>query len=311
MIDIDLVYLWVNGNDPQWRAKRDACIGRATTQTENCDGRSADNDELRYSLRSVEKYAPWIRRIFIVTDNQTPQWLDTSHPKIQIVDHKEILPPESLPCFNSVVIEHHLHRIPGLAEHFLYANDDMFLNKPVGPETFFTQDGFPIVRFNLRILKKWHIWYRTRVQRRDIGTYRQTIHNAALLVEKRFGTYYHSKAHHNIDAYLRSHYNLTRQLFKEEIDATLGNHMRSRLDIQRNLYSYVALSTRCGQLKYVNQHTSFRRHIDNRRLYAKFLRFDPVFFCMNDSEYSNDDDRRYAHDFIMKYFPDKSAFEKS
>ena len=65
--DIDLVYLWVDGSDPAWRAKRNAFLGKAQDNSpENCKGRTADNDELKYSLRSVEMYAPWIRKIFIV-----------------------------------------------------------------------------------------------------------------------------------------------------------------------------------------------------------------------------------------------------
>ena len=142
-MEIDLVYLWVNGNDPQWRAKRSARIGVPERKSDvNCEGRYADNDELKYSLRSVEKYAPWIHRIFIVTDNQVPEWLDTSNPGIRIVDHTEIMPAESLPCFNSTLIEHFICRIPGLSEHFLYANDDTFINKPVTPDIFFAEDGF-------------------------------------------------------------------------------------------------------------------------------------------------------------------------
>jgi len=100
MMDIDLVYLWVNGNDPEWQAKHNAFVGKtAETSPIDCKGRYADNDELRYSLRSVEMYAPWIRKIFIVTDNQVPEWLDTSNPQIRIVDHVEIMPEECLPCF--------------------------------------------------------------------------------------------------------------------------------------------------------------------------------------------------------------------
>ena len=143
MVDIDFVYLWVDGNDPKWIAKRNACIGEPSKDEKNCKGRYESNDELKYSLRSLEKYAPWIRKIFIVTDNQVPEWLDTTHPKIQIVDHTEILPAECLPCFNSVIIEHHLHKIPGLSEHFLYGNDDMYFNKPVTPDTFFAKDFCP------------------------------------------------------------------------------------------------------------------------------------------------------------------------
>ena len=83
-MDIDLVYLWVNGNDPQWQAKRNALIGKTEEKSSaNCEGRYANNDELKYSLRSIELYAPWIRKIFIVTDNQIPEWLDTSNPKVK------------------------------------------------------------------------------------------------------------------------------------------------------------------------------------------------------------------------------------
>lgn len=311
MMDIDLVYLWVNGNDPVWREKRDRYIGKPTEDSgKNCAGRYADNDELMYSFRSVEKYAPWIRCIFIVTDNQVPQWLDTSNPKIRIVDHSEIMPKECLPCFNSVVIEHHLHNIPGLSEHFIYANDDMFFNRPVTPETFFDKDGLPIIRLNLRLFKRLHVFIKTKLQGKTLSNYRHTIHNAAILVEKKFGTYYGSKAHHNIDAYLKGDYQHAREMFKDAIDATLKNRARASNDIQRNLYSYVPLAEGRAHVHYVTQKTSFRLHIDNHRLYDKFLRYNPIFFCMNDSEFANDDDRRCAKEFLAKLFPEKSAFEK-
>lgn len=310
MIDIDLVYLWVNGNDPKWIAKRKTCIGDLSKAEENCKGRYVDNEELKYSLRSVEKYAPWIRKIFIVTDNQIPGWLETSHPKIQIVDHTDILPTECLPCFNSVVIEHHLHRIPGLSEHFLYANDDMYINQAVTPETFFAKDLLPRIRLNRRPLRKFTILFKTKVLGRRLRNYVQTIQNAALLVEQKYGTYYSGKTHHNIDAYLKSTYQHVRQTFDKEISATLSNHVRSSNDIQRNIYSYVALAEKRGHLCYVSQYTSFRLHIDNRKLYKKFERYKPMLFCMNDSQFANDDDRICAIAFLCKLFPDKSLFEK-
>ena len=112
--DIDIVYLWVDGNDPKWQAKRNRFIGNIVENSSvNCKGRYSNNDELKYSLRSIELYIPWIRNIFIVTDNQIPEWLDTSNPKIRIIDHKEIMPPESLPCFNSCLIEHFIYRSIG------------------------------------------------------------------------------------------------------------------------------------------------------------------------------------------------------
>ena len=83
---IDFVITWVDGNDPKWQAKRNRFIGNIVENSSvNCKGRYSNNDELKYSLRSIELYIPWIRNIFIVTDNQIPEWLDTSNPKIRII----------------------------------------------------------------------------------------------------------------------------------------------------------------------------------------------------------------------------------
>jgi len=76
-----------------------------------------------------------------VTAGQVPDWLDTAHPDVRVVDHREILPAEVLPTFNSHAIETALHRVPDLAEHFVYLNDDVFLGRPVRPETFFSPAG--------------------------------------------------------------------------------------------------------------------------------------------------------------------------
>ncbi len=307
--DVDLVYLWVDGNDPKWIAKRNACIGKETESDTNCKGRFVDNEELKYSLRSVEKHAPWIRRIFIVTDNQVPKWLNTSNPKIQIVDHTEILPPESLPCFNSSIIEHHLHKIPGLSERFLYANDDMLINRPVTPATFFADDLLPIIRFRRRHFRKLILLFREKVQGKKLNNHLKTAHNTALLVEKRYGKYYGGKSHHNIDAYLKSDYAHTRELFDDEISKTLTNHQRSNNDVQRNLYFYVPMAEKRAHLLYVSPRNSLLFNIQKRSLYEKFEAYNPLFFCMNDNEFANDDDRECANAFLQKLFPNKSEFE--
>lgn len=310
-MDVDLVYLWVDGSDPVWQAKRNAVIGRTEEKSAvNCEGRYADNDELKYSLRSVEMYAPWIRKIFIVTDNQVPKWLNTANPKIRIVDHKEILPQQSLPCFNSRLIEHFLYRIPDLGERFLYANDDMFMNKPVTPGTFFTPEGLPIVRFNRRPFRKLTLLFKEKILRRPLSNYIRAIQNSAELVEKKYGIYYGGKTHHNIDAYLKSDYRHVGQVFKEEIEVTLSNHVRSSNDIQRNIYSYVPLAEKRAHLLYVSQKSSFRLHIQNEKHYCKLERYNPILFCMNDSQYAKDSDRKRSAAFLNRRFPEKSQFER-
>lgn len=311
-MEVDMVYLWVNGNDPEWQRKHNAIVGHTEADSAtNCDGRYADNDELKFSLRSVEKYAPWIRKIFIVTDNQVPAWLDTSNPKIQIVDHTEILPQEALPCFNSRIIEHHLFRISGLAEHFIYANDDMYINQSVTPDFFFNaEDGYPYIRFNRHLFRKLQWMWRTRVRHKPLSNYNNAIFNTALAVEQRYGKFFSGKTHHNIDAYRRSDYQAAYEEFEDYIRPTLKNHVRSLNDMQRNLYSYYPLVKKHAHLLYVDRHTSFRLHIERREHYEKLNRYSPMLFCMNDSEYATDSDRKYARRYLENRFPDKSEFEK-
>lgn len=104
--------------------------------------RFADNDELKYSLRSLERYAPWVRKVYIVTNGQIPSWLNLDCPRVTIVTHEEIFPNKShLPTYSSPAIETHLHRIRGLSQRFIYLNDDVFFGWNVWPEDFYTHAG--------------------------------------------------------------------------------------------------------------------------------------------------------------------------
>ena len=103
--------------------------------------RYRDNHELKYSLRSIFKYAPWIRRIYIVTADQLPSWIDMSHPRLEMVTHEDIFPNKShLPTFSSPAIETHLHNIKGLSRRFIYFNDDVMLGHETWPEDFWTEE---------------------------------------------------------------------------------------------------------------------------------------------------------------------------
>lgn len=143
---IDAVYTWVDGTDPAWlerkRDRLEALTGYELTEAASEDLRFIAHDELRHSLRSLERYAPWIRHIYLVTDGQRPDWLREDHPRITVVDHREISAPGTdLPTYNSQAIEANLHRIDGLAEHFIYLNDDFFFSSTVAPDLFFAANG--------------------------------------------------------------------------------------------------------------------------------------------------------------------------
>jgi hypothetical protein len=138
--DIDAVYTWVDGTEPAFQASlcRYAPFGNGKLDA----GRYRNNDELRFSLRSLLRYAPWVRRIHLLTNGQAPSWLDRSHSRIRLVRHEEVFPdPRCLPTFNSNAIEMCLHRIPDLSRRFLYFNDDVFLGRSVRPGDFFPECG--------------------------------------------------------------------------------------------------------------------------------------------------------------------------
>jgi Stealth protein CR2, conserved region 2/Stealth protein CR1, conserved region 1 len=153
MFDVDVVITWVDGADPALALKRNHYLSNATTPLHDNGTnphRWVCSDELSFCLRSIANNAPWVRRIWIVTDNQIPDVEGLSHgvtEKITIVDHREIFAgyEDALPTFNSLAIETMLWRIPDLADHFLYFNDDVFLTARVEPADFFDERG-PVLR---------------------------------------------------------------------------------------------------------------------------------------------------------------------
>lgn len=307
-----MVYFWVDGNDPKWRAKHDAFCGKTSGTVEtNGINRFANNDELKYSLRSVAMYAPWIRKIFIITDDQVPVWLDTSNPNVKIIDHKDILPAESLPCFNSCLIGHYAYRTPGLAEHFLLGNDDTYINREVAPGDFFTSDGLPIVRLRRMYFRKLRWSFRENVRKKTLSNYRRTLQRASQLVSDKFGHYYTGIPHHNINALLKSVCrDVAENIMRDEFVANNKNHIRNDDDVQNVVFSYVALAEKRGKLRYVTDKESMIVKIHKDKHYERLDKYRPMLFCMNDSEYANDRGRAMAKAYLEKRFPDKSEFEK-
>ena len=142
-MDIDIVLLWVDGNDPEWQREKAAYSGQKLDDT-NSPNRFRDWGLMPYWFRSVEAYIPWVRTIHFVTCGHVPSFLRLDHPKLHHVTHREFMPACSLPTFNASAIEMNIHRIPGLADHFLFFNDDMFVGRPLQPETFF-KNGQPCI----------------------------------------------------------------------------------------------------------------------------------------------------------------------
>lgn len=138
-MDIDIVVMWVDGNDPEWR-KEKVKYSKSKTDDSNSDNRFRDWNLMKYWFRAIEKFIPWYRRLFFVTWGHTPDFLNLNHPKIQIIRHEEFIPQEYLPTFNSCTIEMNVHRIEGLSENYILFNDDMFVLKPLKKEYFFRKN---------------------------------------------------------------------------------------------------------------------------------------------------------------------------
>lgn len=144
---IDFVVSWVDGNDPLWQKKKNGALPNTKISTDskkdtfNADNRYREYGLFKYWFRSIEKYAPWVRKIFLVTDNQVPNFLNLNNKKVVLVKHSDFIDQRFLPTFDSSTIELNIHKIKNLSEHFVYFNDDMFLNVPVCKSDFFSFTG--------------------------------------------------------------------------------------------------------------------------------------------------------------------------
>jgi hypothetical protein len=153
---IDAVITWVDGSDPRHKKRRKKALKKLDTtegnrlSTGTSKTRFIDNGELRYCLASIRTFAPWIRNIYLVTDNQKPAFLTDQlleELNIVIIDHKILFRDFewALPTFNSRTIETALWRIPDIAPRFIYFNDDFIVTAPVSPDHFF-ENGKVVLR---------------------------------------------------------------------------------------------------------------------------------------------------------------------
>ena len=141
---IDFVVPWVDGADPEWIATRDEYIKRTGFSGDYSPRHYRDFGLMRYWFRGVEKYAPWVNKVYFITSGQLPKWLNLRADKLVWIKHEDYIPNEFLPTFSANPIELNLNRIVNLSEHFVYFNDDMFLINKVEPEHFF-REGLPVM----------------------------------------------------------------------------------------------------------------------------------------------------------------------
>ncbi len=318
---IDAVYTWVNGADPGFRAQLE--------RYRNSEGidehtlaltRFHDNQELRFSLRSLERYAPWIRRVIIVTNGQVPDWLELGNPRLTLVDHKSIFADCSvLPTFNSRAIEWRLRAIAGLSARFLYFNDDFFLGRALSRDDLVTAAGGKRI-----FLEPLNI---PSMARCSHNTERADAFTCALL-DARFGARaVRKKIAHVPYLWDRNLLGEVENIWAEKIALATTHRFRHPQDVSvqvlHDYYSLEAPARRVSsetievgaQPSPLYAFVALFNPIRVARLLTGLARIRPKFFCLNDdmnhgSRVGNWMVRVIVRSFLLRYFPGASSFEK-
>lgn len=297
---IDFVVSWVDSNDINWQKRMNVQLKEmGKDQLMIGEERYHDFGFFKYWFRAVEKFAPWVHHVYLVTDHQVPSFFKSSK-KVTVVDHTEFIPEGYLPTFSSSVIELFLDRIPGLSEHFVYFNDDMILNAPVNSNTFFSNNGLPMdsaipsvlqpasefdyITFNDALVLNQNfpknIFFRKNIDKFINYKYGLTNILKAMLTIP-FTNWSSFKIQHIPYALRKTDYSMMRDYASEQIDRTAKMHFRSDKDIN----IWLLLELRFVQGDFSPRRTKIGKYydFDNVGALIRTLRDGKVpLICIND-----------------------------
>ncbi len=330
-MDIDFVITWVDMNDPKWKQDFAAYSGKIDNKkNEVTEARFRDHGLLRYWFRGVEKFAPWVRNIHFVTCGQQPEWLNTSHPKLRMVNHEDYIPKRFLPCFNSSLIEIYLHRIPGLAEHFVYFNDDFFIINNLPQSRFFT-DGVPndIAAFRMNMgLSLWSKCLKNNIEiinrrfdKREVMArdhdkwFHESYGKKARLTRllKPYGKFVTLRTPHNAQPYTKTTFEEVWDYAGKELTEMSSHRFRSPEDYTQELF-------RTWQICRSN-FVPYNTYADTKMFPLVFRAPKAIraireqaykLVCVNDSEHivNYDKTMQAVNDAFNHILPEKSSFER-
>lgn len=305
---IDVVYLWVDGRDSDWQKRRDAVVERLTGSApkDSIDpSRFRDNGELRYSLRSIHQHCDWVRNIILVTDDQTPPWLDASHPKIRMVNHRELFGQDgTLPTFNSHAIASRIHHIEGLSEMYLVMNDDVFVGHDVGPSRFFHSNG--IGKFFLS---------QTTHPRLDSYTlsHEAARENSIDLIERDYGVRPTRVFYHTPVPQLKSHLANLESKYPDVFRITQSNQLRSPRDYEINGWLHHYMGYLDGRLVPASIPYNYFNLGDAdvvQRMHSLAQSRWAATFCINDDPRASTDTLRFLPEWLEAYYPLPAPWER-
>lgn len=333
---IDLVLTWVDGSDNEWQKEKDkyACV----ESCDKSDARYRNWDNLQYIFRGIENFLPWINNVFFITNGQYPKWLNLRHDKIRFVTHKDYMPSEYLPTFNSMPIELNIHRIKDLSEHFIYINDDMFFLKPQKYQDYFDKAGRPCdfayqqTIFNIKSEKGFDIrvmdfcnlglvnghfrkknvikghflnWYGPY-----LGLHGQLL--SLLNMNKNF--FFGFKASHCVQSFKKSIWEEVWKAEPEYLNKTSLCKFREDTNVSQYLMRYWQFAKNDFHPKRFKNRQAFNIDDENSQAIIDAIKSNKYsMICINDSELCVIKDFDYTKKIINNAFnvilPDKSSFE--
>lgn len=330
---IDFVVYWVDGSDNNWLTKKNERMGiGAGVDTEdsfNAKNRYRDFGLFKYWFRAVEKNAPWVHKVYLVTDNQVPTFLNSQYDKVKIIDHKQIISSRYLPTFDSSAIELNLHKIPEIADHFVMFNDDFFINQPVHKRDFFTKDGkakdtvgqsiiMPTQEYDHMIVNNVKLinnsYSKRSILRRDWAVFFNPLQgpkifflNFFLSVFPKFTRLYDP---HTAVSIIKSDMEDAASKFKPSFLNTLKSPFRSNDDISIQVIRYYQIMQQHVAIR--NVHFANTANTDNPERVKKLLFSDPrtKIVNVNDEIEATDIDLKKIVGYFEARFSNKSMYEK-
>lgn len=308
---IDIVYTWVDGSDSYWKDKQNRQQMKDTYNIEyKSNNRFRNKNELKYSLRSLDKYFDknHLGTVYILTDEQIPSWLNTSSNNIKVIYHRDIIPNEYLPLFNSLAIETFIHRIPNLREYFIYFNDDVMLTKPCNRNNF-VKDRKMLIRTVDSIIPNG------KPDIQESGHISQ-LKNTNNLLNDVFGKKTRRQIAHCAQIQRRSLCYSCESLFNSYYEKTRNSKFRSIecIGVTNGLYPYSAIEMGIGM--YIKNNTlriDVSNDINSNKKYIDDFntRVDkPRFICLQDEIGEEDELIEYQiNTFLQSIFPVPSMWE--
>jgi hypothetical protein len=325
---VDFVFTWVDGSDLEWQKKKADASGSTFVEPEaNESCRFVSSDELRYAVRSIFKNCSWFNTIYIVTDEQTPPWLNDCE-KVVIVDHKTIFGNEgTLPTFNSNTIESCLHKIPNLSEHYIILNDDLFIGRKITKEHFFYNDGTPKIFMSLPRSEKSVMRLITDEMLPKQSQYLCTLNRTRKIVYNTTNYLVLNSPKHTPRPFRKSDITHIEKVFHTTLSEARHHQFRNKNGIYfLALCSFylIAKGAKVKTIRYKARRRS-EEHLPNSdylklslgsNSIANKLEFlllwllAPAFFCINDNDKTSNKDRKGMIRFLSLKFFRKSPAEK-